>query len=60
MLISLQICDESNFNCLNEVSLKKLSDGCDIIDDLLEICGKSNDEPNKLKQTVEDKKSNGK
>lgn len=30
--------DADNFNYLNEVNLKKLSDGRNIIDDLLQIC----------------------
>lgn len=44
---------------MNEVNLRRLSDGHDIIDDLFEICGKSNDVPNKLDHIAEDKKSNG-
>lgn len=44
---------------MNEVNLKKLSDGRDVIDDLFEICGKFNDVPNQQKQIGDVKKSNG-
>lgn len=45
---------------MNEVNLKKLSDGRDIIDDLVETCSfVGNDVPNKPKRIGEDKRSNG-
>lgn len=51
--------DEDNFNCFNEVILKK-NNGNDIIDDLLKICStSSNDNINQLKSIVQNSKSNG-
>lgn len=56
-----QTYDEDNFNCFNEVNLKKLFNGCDIITDLLKICNtSSNDSINQLKPIAQNSKSNGK
>jgi hypothetical protein len=55
------MCDEDNFNCFNEVNLKRLNNEHDIIDDLLNICNTlSNDNINQLKPIVQNSKSNGK
>uniref|UniRef100_A0A2S2R425 Tudor domain-containing protein n=2 Tax=Sipha flava TaxID=143950 RepID=A0A2S2R425_9HEMI len=54
------MCDEDNFNCFNEVNLKRLNNEHDIIDDLLNICNTlSNDNINQLKPIVQNSKSNG-
>lgn len=53
--------DEDNFNCFNEVNLKKLNNGHAIIDDLLNICNTlSIGNINQLKPIVLNSKSNGK
>jgi len=57
------MCDEGNFNHLNEVNLIKQSSGQDIIDDLVKICSTSDDMSNKpkpAKPIVQITKSNGK
>jgi len=47
---------------MNEVSLKKQSDGCDIVEDLLKLSNSSNNvcQTDKLKSSLQYSKCNGK